>query len=46
MEDLSVEMACEELSKSGGSGLWKVLYDQLITQVAAGTKKEDGGESV
>ena len=41
MEDLSVEMACEELSKSGGSGLWKVLYDQLITHVAAEVKKED-----
>ena len=41
MEDLSVEMACEELSKSGGSGLWKVLYDQLITHVATEDKKED-----
>ena len=41
MEDLAVEMACEELSKSGGSGLWKVLYDQLITQIAAEAKKED-----
>ena len=46
MEDLSVEMACEELAKSGGSGLWKVLYNQLINQVAAGAKKEDGGDNV
>ena len=40
MEDLSVEMASEELSKSGGAGLWKVLYDQMITNVAA---KMDAG---
>jgi Rod binding domain-containing protein len=39
MEDLSVEMASEELAKSGGSGLWKVLYDQMITNVAAEMKK-------
>ncbi|MDR1621666.1 MAG: hypothetical protein LBS00_04760 [Synergistaceae bacterium] len=36
LEDLSVEMASEELSKSGGTGLWKVLYDQMITNVTAG----------
>jgi Rod binding domain-containing protein len=43
LEDLSVEMAAEELSKSGGSGLWKVLYDQMITNMAAEveTKEED-----
>ncbi|MDR3231985.1 MAG: hypothetical protein LBT65_11145 [Synergistaceae bacterium] len=40
LEDLSVEMASEEIAKSGGAGLWKVLYDQLVTQVAAGMKKE------
>ena len=39
MEDLSLEMACEELSKSGGAGLWKVLYDRLITNVAAEIEK-------
>ena len=33
LEDLSVEMAAEELSKSGGAGLWKILYDQMITTV-------------
>ena len=41
MEDLSIEMACEELSKSGGSGLWKVLYDQLITRITVETKDDD-----
>jgi Rod binding domain-containing protein len=48
MEDLSVEMASEELAKSGGAGLWKVLYDQMIGSVAAGkeTKTEGGGENV
>ncbi|MDR1979109.1 MAG: hypothetical protein LBQ42_10300 [Synergistaceae bacterium] len=44
LEDLSVEMASEELSKSGGAGLWKVLYDQMITNVAAGMKKTDDEE--
>ena len=38
MEDLAVEMASEEIAKSGGSGLWKVLYDQMITHVTAGMK--------
>lgn len=41
MEDLSVEMASEEIAKSGGAGLWKVLYDQMIGNVAAGMKKTD-----
>ena len=41
MEDLAVEMASEELAKSGGFGLWKSLYDQLITRVAAEAEKED-----
>ena len=40
MEDLSIEMASEELAKSGGSGLWKVLYDQMILNVASGIKPE------
>jgi Rod binding domain-containing protein len=38
MEDLSLEMASEEIVKSGGTGLWKVLYDQLVPQVAAKMK--------
>ena len=42
MEDLSVEMASEEIAKSGGAGLWKVLYDQMIVNVAAGMKPEPG----
>jgi Rod binding domain-containing protein len=33
LEDLSVEMASEELAKSGGAGLWKVLYDQMVTSL-------------
>ncbi|MDR2180508.1 MAG: hypothetical protein LBP21_09380 [Synergistaceae bacterium] len=47
LEDLSVEMASEELAKSGGAGLWKVLYDQTITSVAANwakTKESDADE--
>jgi len=40
MEDLAVEMASEEIVKSGGTGLWKVLYDQMIVNLAAGIKPE------
>jgi len=40
LEDLAVEMASEELAKKGGTGLWKVLYDQMIVNVAAGMKDE------
>jgi Rod binding domain-containing protein len=39
VEDLSVEMASEEIAKSGGAGLWKVLYDQMIATVAADMEK-------
>ena len=46
MEDLSVEMASEELAKSGGAGLWKVLYDQMITNLAAAMKPEPGKGTV
>ena len=42
MEDLSVEMASEELAKSGGFGLWKVLYDQMVVNLAAGMKANSG----
>ena len=45
MEDLTIEMASEEIAKGGGAGLWKVLYDQMIVNVAAGMKPEPG-ESV
>ncbi|MDD2207374.1 MAG: hypothetical protein WCQ97_09880 [Aminobacterium sp.] len=29
LEDLSVEMSAEALTKQNGVGLWRVLYDQL-----------------
>ena len=36
MEDLSLEMATDDLvESSGGSGLWKMLYDSMIGKVAA-----------
>lgn len=47
MEDLSLEMACDELvERSGGAGLWKMLYDSMIERVAAerGRERPDGGE--
>jgi Rod binding domain-containing protein len=48
MEDLSIEMASEEIAKSGGAGLWKVLYDQMIVNVAANMEKvhEEAVEAV
>ena len=39
MEDLALEMASEDLSKSGGIGLWKVLYEELIPQLEAEKKQ-------
>ncbi|MDR1377864.1 MAG: hypothetical protein LBJ36_02275 [Synergistaceae bacterium] len=44
LEDLSIEMASEEIAKSGGAGLWKVLYDQMIVNVAADLRQTDGLE--
>ena len=36
MEDLSLEMATDDLvESSGGAGLWKMLYDSMIGKVAA-----------
>ena len=36
MEDLSLEMASDDLvSSSGGAGLWKMLYDSMIGKIAA-----------
>ena len=36
MEDLSLEMASDDLVKSsGGAGLWQMLYDSMINKVAA-----------
>ena len=41
MEDLSMEMASEDLVKgSGGAGLWKMLYDSMIGKLAADQKAE------
>ncbi|GHV38054.1 hypothetical protein FACS1894187_16250 [Synergistales bacterium] len=38
MEDLSLEMACEDLAKSGGTGLWEVLYNSLVKGLEAELK--------
>ena len=36
MEDLSLEMASDDLvESSGGAGLWRMLYDSMIGKVAA-----------
>jgi len=35
MEDLALEMSAEDLSKSGGVGLWKMLYEELLPQLEA-----------
>ena len=36
MEELSLEMATDDLvESSGGTGLWKMLYDSMISKVAA-----------
>ena len=40
MEDLALEMSAEELSKSGGVGLWKVLYDDLLPQIETELKNK------
>jgi Rod binding domain-containing protein len=41
MEDLALEMSAEELSKSGGIGLWKMLYEELIPQLETDLKKSE-----
>jgi Rod binding domain-containing protein len=54
LEDTAVEMASEELSLSGGAGLWRVLYDQLHAalgpdpskRAAEGRGTDEGSESV
>ena len=36
MEDLSLEMASEDLvESSGGAGLWRMLYDSMVGKLAA-----------
>ena len=39
MEDLSLEMACDDLAASpNGPGLWKMLYDSTVISLAAKQK--------
>ena len=33
LEDLAVEMSAEQLAKDGGSGMWRVLYEQLVVHL-------------
>ena len=33
LEDLAVEMSAEQLAKDGGSGMWRMLYDQLVVHL-------------
>ncbi len=41
MEELSLEMASDDLVKSsGGAGLWKLLYDSMIGKLAADQKAQ------
>jgi flagellar protein FlgJ len=40
LEDLSMEMSAEYLSKSGGAGMWKMLYDSLAPHLEAGEKDQ------
>ncbi len=44
LEDLSVEMSSEYLSRSGGSGMWKMLYESLVPHLE-GKEKEKGSPS-
>lgn len=32
MEEVAVEMVCDEISNSGGLGLWKFLYEEMSRQ--------------
>ena len=44
MEDLALEMSAEELSKSGGIGLWKMLYEELLPQLEVDIKKNEAAQ--
>lgn len=44
MEDLALEMSAEQLSKSGGVGLWKILYEDMLPQLEA-QQKPKGSQS-
>ena len=35
LEDLALEMSAEQLAKDGGTGMWRVLYDQLVVSLDA-----------
>lgn len=42
MEDLSLEMASDDLvESSGGAGLWKMLYDSMIGKLDADKKAQE-----
>ena len=43
MEDLATEMSAEALSGQDTNGLWRVLYDSLVSSMPA---EEDDGENV
>ncbi|MCR4818024.1 MAG: hypothetical protein K5841_03590 [Fretibacterium sp.] len=46
MEDLSLEMASDDLvSSSGGAGLWKMLYDSMIGKIAADREAQQRKEA-
>ena len=46
MEDLSLEMATDDLiESSGGAGLWKMLYDSMIGKVAADKEAQERREA-
>ena len=42
LEDLSMEMSAEYLAKSGGAGMWKMLYDSLVSHLGAEEKDREG----
>lgn len=44
LEDLSVEMSSEYLARSGGSGMWKMLYESLVPHLEE-KEKEKGSPS-
>ncbi|MBL3539475.1 hypothetical protein [Aminivibrio sp.] len=44
LEDLSVEMSSEYLARSGGTGMWKMLYESLVPHLE-GKEKEKGSLS-
>ena len=42
MEDLSLEMATDDLvESSGGAGLWKMLYDSMVGKLAADKEAQE-----